>query len=167
MAKSSAPRVFPVPPPVLRDCGLTYSTKRSTDLWRGTREVPMQRRTRAFLMATAVVCVLGTRPPGVAAHEGGRRHGQSDTTGPDECLVGIHDSTGALSPGETLCQTASGHICTFSLQLCLNQGGCTPADFGARTVRASGHCGPVGQLRVQGAGTGSVCGAFTGVHVHT
>jgi hypothetical protein len=87
----------------------------------------------------------------------------------DECLVEIHDESGALPDGGTLCQTAVNHICAFNLQLCLNQpeDGCTPANFTKRTFRAMGHCGPVGLLRVDSAGTSSVCGAFTGLKVHT
>jgi hypothetical protein len=87
----------------------------------------------------------------------------------DECLVQIHDESGALADGGTQCQTAADHICTFNLQLCLNQSqeGCTPVNFTKRTFRAMGHCGPVGQLRVDSMGTSSVCGAFTGVKVHT
>ncbi len=95
--------------------------------------------------------------------------GASQSTPPsDECLVEIHDETGALPDGETLCQTATDHVCTVNLQLCLNQPqeGCTPANFSDHTVRATGHCA-AGQLRVDPMGTGSVCGAFTGVKVHT
>jgi hypothetical protein len=87
----------------------------------------------------------------------------------DECLVSLRDSGGAIPDMGTLCQTATDHDCTFDLQLCLNQPqeGCMPANLGTRTFRASGHCGPINKLRVTSAGTSSVCGAFTGVTVHT
>jgi hypothetical protein len=102
--------------------------------------------------------------------KGKRTKGTSQGSGPgDECLVEIHDESGALQDGGMLCQTAVNHVCDFNLALCLNQPeeGCTPANFTKRTFRAMGHCGPVGLLRVDSAGTSSVCGAFTGVKVHT
>lgn len=87
----------------------------------------------------------------------------------DECLVEFGDSRGALPDMGTLCQTAIGRVCVFNLQLCLNQPqqGCTPADFKQKKFRASGHCGPVGKLRVTPSGTSSACGAFAGITVRT
>ena len=92
----------------------------------------------------------------------------TSTATSDECLVEIHDETGALADGETLCQTAMDHECTVNLQLCLNQPqeGCTPANFTQQTFRATGHC-KLGSLRVDSRATSSVCGAFTGVTLHT
>src|SRR5262245_12961181 len=115
---------------------------------------------RAIVAATLLVAlILGRQSIAVAG--GG--------SGSDECLVEIHDSGGALADGTTLCQTATRHVCTFDLALCLNQpdGGCAAANFTGRTFRATGHCGPVGQLRVTASGTSSACGAFTGVNVRT
>jgi hypothetical protein len=85
------------------------------------------------------------------------------------CLVAFHDGSGAVPPNGTLCRVATGNVCTFNLQLCLNEPerGCTPATFTQHTFRAMGHCGPVGLLRVDSMGTDSVCGAFAGVKVHT
>jgi hypothetical protein len=121
------------------------------------------RMDRLWTLTVLVVAVLFGFASWSFAHKG--KSGSPS----DECLVQIHDEGGALADGGTQCQTATGHICTFNLQLCLNQSqeGCTPANFTKHTFRAMGHCGPVGQLRVDSMGTGSVCGAFTGIKVHT
>jgi hypothetical protein len=155
---------------------------------RAQTETIMRTAARAFLTLVVSFWLLASPGPVAGAggdqgdprHRGGAggdarhlHHGngkQTGSSGPgDECLVEIHDESGALSDGATLCQTADKHICTFNLALCLNQPeeGCTPANFTKHTFRAMGHCGPVGLLRVNSAGTSSVCGAFTGVKVHT
>ena len=86
----------------------------------------------------------------------------------DECLLEVHDGSGAVVP-TTLCQQATDKSCVFDLQLCLNEpgDGCTPANFTKKQFRARGHCGPVGKLRVQTAGTATVCGDITGIKVRT
>src|SRR5438105_735349 len=129
---------------------------------------------RALLTAIVVVTLILGRESTVAARHhrgphGGGSHAPAGTSGPNECLVHIHDMNGPLPEGATLCQTATGHGCTFDLALCLNESepGCTPADLSGLTFRATGHCGHSGQVRVEGSGTGSVWGAFTGVNVHT
>jgi len=94
----------------------------------------------------------------------------ASSSGPDACLIAIHDPNGPLTDGTKLCQVASGHTCTFSLQLCLNEAeaGCTPGSFATnKRFAASGHCGPVRKLQVTSSGTSSVCGSFTGVTVRT
>lgn len=85
------------------------------------------------------------------------------------CLA-IHDQTGPLSDGASLCQNAvSGNICTFNLDLCVNEplGTCVPASFSKRTFHASGHCGPVGKLEISPSGTGEQCGQSATIKVHT
>jgi hypothetical protein len=91
------------------------------------------------------------------------------SSGPDGCLVAFRDSNGILADATTLCQVASGHICTFNLALCVNepQQGCTASSFQKKKFTAMGHCGPVRQVSVSPSGTSSVCGAFTGVKVRT
>src|SRR3989442_260919 len=86
-----------------------------------------------------------------------------------ECLVEVHDVNGAVAGG-SLCQTATGRKCVFDLQLCLNQpavDGCVPVDFATKRFRATGHCGPVGKVRVQSAGATPVCGDLAHVTVRT
>src|SRR5690242_1488706 len=133
---------------------------------------------RAILAAIVLLAFNLGRDSSEAAsdsprHHAGRdrrgSHGPAGTSGPDECLGHIHDSSGPLSAGATLCQTSTGTFCTFNLALCLNEPepGCAPADLSGLTFRATGHCAHSGQLRVEGSGTSSVCGAFTGVNVHT
>jgi hypothetical protein len=94
-----------------------------------------------------------------------RSAGQSN-----DCLLEVHDSTGAVVPA-TLCQQATtDKSCIFKLQLCLNQPGtegCAPANFTKKQFRARGHCGPVGKLRVQTAGSAPVCGDMTDVKIRT
>jgi hypothetical protein len=87
----------------------------------------------------------------------------------DECLVEVHDANGAIPDNGTICQTATGKSCAFSLQLCLDQpeDGCTPASFTPKKFRATGHCGPVGRLQVHSAGADAVCGDPTNVTVRT
>src|SRR5262249_29964557 len=88
---------------------------------------------------------------------------------PDACLA-IHDQGGPLPNGGSLCQNpASGNICTFNFDLCVNEpdGTCVPASFAKRTFHASGHCGPVGKLEISPSGTGVQCGQGATVKVHT
>jgi hypothetical protein len=87
-----------------------------------------------------------------------------------QCPTEFQEQTsGAATNGGTICQTAVGKKCTFQLELCVNQsdGSCTPKDLKKKNVRASGHCGPVGKVKVKAAGTSSVCGSFAGVKVAT
>ena len=86
-----------------------------------------------------------------------------------ECLAQVLDANGPLPDGSSLCQTATGNLCTFSLHLCLNEpaDGCTPVNFTKKEFRARGHCGPVGKLRVQPAGSAPVCGQPADIKVHT
>ncbi len=84
-----------------------------------------------------------------------------------ECLLRFKEQTSgaAVADGASLCQTASGKLCTFNLQVCVNTEGCTPVDLKHKNIRASGHCGPVGKVHAKGNGTSSVCGGFAGVKV--
>jgi hypothetical protein len=109
----------------------------------------------ACLMAFGLVLLVSARP-GLAQSK--------------ECLVEVHDVNGAVTDGGSLCQNATGTKCTFNLEFCLNQpalDGCAPVDFAAKRFRATGHCGPVGKVRVQAAGAGAVCGAMAPVTVRT
>ena len=88
---------------------------------------------------------------------------------PNACLA-IHGQSGPLPNGGSLCQNpASGNICTFNFDLCVNEpdGTCVPASFAKRTFHASGHCGPVGNLEITPSGTGVQCGQVATVKVHT
>jgi hypothetical protein len=88
----------------------------------------------------------------------------------DECLIEFRDqNTGSLTDGASVMQTAVRRKCTFHLQLCPNvaQAGCDPAAFAGKKFHATGHCGPVAKLQVIPVGTGSACGAFTGITVRT
>jgi len=78
-------------------------------------------------------------------------------------------SSGPLTNGSTLCQTATGRTCTFQLNLCVNQpeAGCTPTNLRKRNIHATGSCGKVGKVHVKASGTGSPCGAFAGVTAKT
>ena len=89
-------------------------------------------------------------------------------TAQDECLIEVHDQNGAVSDGSSVCQVASGKFCTFSLAVCRNQPGCTPATF-KKSIRATGPCNPA-KLRINpptGRAPQSPCGAFVGVKVRT
>ena len=77
------------------------------------------------------------------------------------CLVEIHDQSGNLPDGSTLCQVASGKKCTFSLQLCRNPPGCVPAR-GKKTIATTGDCHPR-KLKITKAQSG--CGSFVGIKV--
>src|SRR5207245_10681189 len=77
------------------------------------------------------------------------------------CLVEIHDQSGDLPDGSTLCQVASGKKCTFSLQLCRNPPGCVPAR-GKKTIATTGDCHPR-KLKITKAQSG--CGSFVGIKV--
>src|SRR6266516_974961 len=79
-----------------------------------------------------------------------------------ECPVEIHDQSGNLPDGSTLCQVASGKTCTFNLELCRSQPGCAPAR--GTKARATGHCNP-GKLKITKAQ--SQCGPFVGIKVRT
>jgi len=81
----------------------------------------------------------------------------------DECLVEVHDHGGNAPDGSTLCQVASGKVCTFSLQLCRNQPGCVPAAF-EKTIRTTGHCHP---RKLEITPAQSPCGSFVGIKVRT
>src|SRR5713226_4063055 len=88
------------------------------------------------------------------------------TSRAQECRLFTEQTSGlALADGSSLCQTASGKLCTFNLKVCVNTGGCTPVNLKHKNIRASGHCGPVGKVHVKGSGTSSVCGGFAGVKV--
>ncbi len=81
-----------------------------------------------------------------------------------ECLIEIHDQSGNVPDGSTLCQVASPKFCTFNLELCHNVSGCAVGAL-KKKVRATGHCNP-GHLQI--SPTGSSCsGAFTGIKVPT
>jgi len=116
-----------------------------------------------ILFVLMIVALLGFAPWSDA------RKRRPVSGGSDECLIGMRDETAAIADGSTECQVSTGRFCTFNLQLCLNQAqdGCEPGNFTKPRFKASGHCGPVGQLQVDSAGTGSVCGAFTGIKVRT
>ena len=91
-------------------------------------------------------------------------------TANDECLVDLRDENGPIADGATRMQTAMHGKCSFNLQMCANviQAGCDPATFTPKKFHATGHCGPVAKLSVMGpSGTGSACGAFTGITVRT
>ena len=81
----------------------------------------------------------------------------------DECLVEVHDHGGNVPDGSTLCQVASGKVCTFSLQLCRNQPGCVPAAF-EKTIRTTGHCHP---RKLEITPAQSSCGSFVDLKVRT
>src|SRR2546427_8656656 len=89
------------------------------------------------------------------------------TSRAQECLLEFREQTSglAVTDGASLCQTASGKLCTFNLQVCVNTDGCTPVDLKHKNIRAKGHCGPVGRVHARGNGTSSVCGGFAGVKV--
>jgi hypothetical protein len=114
---------------------------------------------RALLVLFVVVggLLLGVPWPGLAQSRN------------DECLVEFQDESGSLADGTSLMQTATRNKCTFNLRLCTNavQAGCDPAPFQTKKFHATGHCGPVAQLQVTPSGSGSVCGAFTGITVRT
>src|SRR6266404_4853847 len=91
----------------------------------------------------------------------------AETPPGDACLVEIHDQSGALPDGTTLCQTPTDGVCSFDLQVCQSSDGqCTPAEFKTHVFHATG-CGPVTRLRAsaQSAGTDSMCGPFTTINV--
>ena len=96
----------------------------------------------------------------------GSRHSRAQT---NTCLVAVHDESGPVSNNGELCETAAGKVCTFMLNLCLNESeaGCAPASIKGRKVKAKGHCGSVGKLAVKPSGTSSVCGASAPIKVHT
>ncbi len=87
----------------------------------------------------------------------------------NECLVEIHNESGAVPDNTGLCATATGKTCVFNLELCLNQpeSGCTPASFTKKRFHATGHCGPVNALEVTSSGTDAVCGTPTPIKVRT
>ena len=89
------------------------------------------------------------------------------TSHAQECLLEFREQASglAVTDGASLCQTATGNLCTFDLQVCVNAEGCTPVDLKHKNIRASGHCGPVGKVRAKANGTTSVCGSFVGVKV--
>src|SRR5207247_2271117 len=65
--------------------------------------------------------------------------------------------------GSTLCQVASGKVCTFSLQLCRNQPGCVPA-ASEKTIGTTGHCHP---RKLEITPAQSSCGSFVDLKVRT
>src|SRR5213594_1019836 len=88
-------------------------------------------------LAVAVLLV------GLAAREG---HAQS------QCATEFQERTsGPVSDGDTLCQTAVGKVCSFELALCVNQvrSGCTPQDLKTKRIRAAGHCAAVRGVNVK------------------
>ena len=83
-----------------------------------------------------------------------------------ECLIEVHDQSGAVPDNGTVCAVAtaaSPKFCTFNLQLCHNVGTCS-ADPLKKKARTTGHCNP-GKLTV--SSTDSSCGSFTGIKVRT
>ncbi len=87
----------------------------------------------------------------------------------DTCLVSVHDSNNQpIATGTQVCQQASGKVCTFNLQACVNDAatGCAAAQFKGKKIRAKGHCGAIGKLNVSPSGTSSICGATAGIKVH-
>ncbi len=81
-----------------------------------------------------------------------------------ECLIEIHDQSGNVPDGSTLCQVASPKFCTFNLALCHNVSGCAVGAL-KKKLHATGHCNP-GHLKI--SPTDSSCsGAFTGIKVPT
>ncbi|HKC82844.1 MAG TPA: hypothetical protein VKD46_02480, partial [bacterium] len=81
-----------------------------------------------------------------------------------ECLIEIHDQSGNVPDGNTLCQVASPKFCTFNLALCHNVSGCAVGAL-KKKLHATGHCNP-GHLKI--SPTDSSCsGAFTGIKVPT
>src|SRR5437016_2645181 len=82
-----------------------------------------------------------------------------------ECLIEIHDQSGNVTDGSTLCSVAgSTKSCTFNLALCHNVSGCAVGAL-KKKLHATGHCNP-GHLKI--SPTDSSCsGAFTGIKVPT
>ena len=82
-----------------------------------------------------------------------------------ECLIEIHDQSGNVTDGSTLCSVAgSTKSCTFNLALCHNVSGCAVGAL-KKKLHATGHCNP-GHLKI--SPTDSSCsGAFTGIKVRT
>jgi len=82
-----------------------------------------------------------------------------------ECLIEIHDQSGNVPDGSTLCSVAgSTKSCTFNLALCHNVSGCAVGAL-KKKLHATGHCNP-GHLKI--SPTDSSCsGAFTGIKVPT
>ena len=75
-----------------------------------------------------------------------------------KCPAEFQEQTsGPLTNGSTLCQTATGRTCTFQLNLCVNQpeAGCTPTNLKKKNIHARGSCGKVGKVHVKANGTGS------------
>ncbi len=97
-----------------------------------------------------------------------------------ECLIEVHDQSGALPDPSTLCQVANTtpsrgtkpKLCTFMLQLCHNEPGCTVGKL-KKTVRgmhAGGLCNSPGRLSVSPSdmtSSGSPCGALVGIKVRS
>ena len=95
-----------------------------------------------------------------------------------ECLIEVHDASGALPDPATLCQVANttptrgkkAKLCTFMLQLCHNEPGCTVGQLKntVRGMHAGGLCNSPGRLSVSPSdmtSTGSPCGALVGIKV--
>src|SRR5438552_7660797 len=83
-----------------------------------------------------------------------------------ECLIEVHDQSGAVPDNGTVCAVAtaaSPKFCTINLQLCHNLGACS-ADPLKKKARTTGHCNP-GKLTV--SSTDSCSPAFTGIKVRT
>ena len=80
-----------------------------------------------------------------------------------ECLIEVHDQSGAVPDNGTVCAVASPKFCTFNLQLCHNVGTCSAGPL-KKKARTTGHCNP-GKLTV--SSTDSSCGSFTGIKVRT
>jgi len=78
-----------------------------------------------------------------------------------ECLIEVHDQSGAVPDNGTVCAVASPKFCTFNLQLCHNVGTCSAGPL-KKKARTTGHCNP-GKLTV--SSTDSSCGGFTGIKV--
>ena len=76
------------------------------------------------------------------------------------CTIEVHDQNGVVPDGSSLCQVASGKICTFNLELCRNPPDCTPSTF----KRTTGHCNP-GKLKI--SSSQSPCGNSVPIKVRT
>jgi hypothetical protein len=106
---------------------------------------------RVLVLASATA-FLGLVPPASGAQA-------------PECLIEVHDDSGAVADGGTVCAVApaGAKFCTIMLQLCHNVGTCSAEPL-KKKARTTGQCNP-GKLTV--SSTDSTCGGFTGIKVHT
>jgi len=79
----------------------------------------------------------------------------------DECLLEVQDGQGnVVADNGQVCGEASNKSCTYSLKLCVNQASasCTAAALKKKIIKATGHCGGVGKLKVKPSGSTALCG---------